>query len=303
MWDKGLTVLGRALDERYNLCALFGRLDVKQEKQTMHPTAETASTLSKRLIMLRNPAIHYLFIPKCGCTFVKNTLWAINEGKTHQNPLRIHDDDNSFERGCHPSLQPTEIEFDEHSFVVLRNPVDRFLSLYFDKVVGAGREKYVPLARTLIEGYDLREVPVSIDDHRHNLLVLARWLQHNLKGGTDLPKEAHWTPQSYRSNIMKTFNLKVLLVEHLERGLHLLLADVFPGINVLTAGVERNKSTRPVKKAEVLTDEIRGLVNEIYSNDKRVFRKAKKRWDMLIDEGAGREAIPRFRELKHFEIS
>lgn len=251
---------------------------------------------SRRLIALDRPRILYLVIPKCGCTFVKNVLWFVENGQFHPIPARIHDDDNLFRRASDLEMDHCKIGDEPLAFTVLRNPVDRFMSLYFDKVIGSGRKKYVPLAKTLSEKRGLVLEPATLNDHRYNLDILIDWLEANLASEVDLPKEAHWTPQSYRKEIMRVFDLKVLTVDNLSPQLNLLLSPEIFDIQSVVAAAETNASVKPVSKSTILTPEIRRKINGVYAEDRRLYRKAKAIWET---EGVltGDIPIPRFSNL------
>jgi Sulfotransferase family len=251
---------------------------------------------SRRLIAVDQPRILYLSIPKCGCTFIKNVLWFLVNKEFHSKPSRIHDDDSQFKRAIDFEMGLEEIRNSQLAFTVVRNPVDRFLSLYFDKVIGLGQKNYVPLARTLSERKGLDLAPSTLSDHRRNLEVMIDWIEENLTHEVDLRKEAHWTPQSYRFEIMNTFCLKLLTVDSLSVQLSMLLSTEVVGVESIIAAAETNSSVKPVDKSSILNPQIRKKVNSVYAEDRRIYRRAKSHWD---SNGvlSGGSPIPRFSEL------
>src|SRR5690554_6581898 len=98
----------------------------------------------------RYKEIQYLVIPKCGCTYIKNFLWKIDFQSDYADPTRVHDEDRVFARASDNSYTAKTIRENPYSFTVLRNLVDRFLSLYFDKVIGEGYRRFVPLKKVLV---------------------------------------------------------------------------------------------------------------------------------------------------------
>jgi hypothetical protein len=261
------------------------------------PLKSRAHHLSQRLIVVEEPRILYLSIPKCGCTFVKNVLWHLQFGRFHPNPIRVHDDDNKFLRASDIYQDTRSILEESVAFTVVRNPVDRFLSLYFDKIIGQGRDRYVPLAQILIERHRLIEKPTRLTDHQFNLDVLSVWLQNNLSEALDLPNEAHWTPQAMRTNVMREFNLKLLTVDNLRTGLLRLLENRVPDIEEIVSGAERNQSKQHYSKKELLTNEVRRRINETYNEDRKLYRRAALAWENLEADASGTSKIPRFRSL------
>lgn len=261
------------------------------------PRQSRAHRLSQRLIVVEEPRILYLSIPKCGCTFVKNVLWHLQFGRFHSTPVRVHDDDNRFARASEYYEDAKHIVGEESAFTVVRNPIDRFLSLYFDKIVGSGRDKYVPLAQTLVERHSLVDKPSSLADHRYNLEILSSWLQKNLNEGIDMPSEAHWTPQAMRADVMREFDLKLLHVDNLKTGLVELLKHRVPQIELIAATAERNQSRKDFSKRELLTSQIKRRINEVYSDDRKLYRKTVLASERLQRSPASTVRLPRFHEV------
>lgn len=250
-----------------------------------------------RLFTTHKVPLRYLVIPKCGCTFVKNLLWRIENGADHTQPIRVHDDDSRFLRASELGLTEEDIRKENHAFTVIRNPVDRFFSLYTDKVIGPGWEKYVPLRKTLMEGYGLNPDLISAEGHRANCEILIDWLERNLRDEIDLPKEAHWTPQHYRGALIKKFDLKILILKDIADQLPVLVRDLLPDIEQTLAGLEENRSAKPVAKGDILVPELRKRINTVYARDRDLFQKARDAWAGLDPATAGNADVPRISGL------
>lgn len=255
-----------------------------------------ADKITSRLFVVEGLPIRYLVIPKCGCTYVKNVLWRLKTGSAHACPLRVHDDDDAFKRASDLGLSASQIATEAHAFTVIRKPVDRFLSLYFDKIVGPGRRKFVPLAQALIDDHGLIEQPQTVAEHQQNLLITISWLQENLRRPGPLQNDAHWTPQVYRKNIMKACDLKLLMVDQLTEQLRFLLSDAVPGIKA-SLNVEQNRSARQLPKSKVLTDEIRAGVSAVYGADKTLYQRVKSAWAALDLSQPDAKQVPRYNAL------
>lgn len=251
---------------------------------------------AERLIALDEPRVYFLSIPKCGCTYVKNVLWYLMRGEFHANPVRVHDDDSAFLRASALTLDLRTIQSETRAFTVLRNPADRFLSLYLDKIVGPGRKNFVPLADTLSRRGHFIDVPVSLDDHHRNLELLLEWIEENLDTRVDLPTNAHWTPQSYRLEVVRTFDLRVLLVDRLSEGLQALFSEIH-GAQEAIALAERNRSPRSMAKSDYLRADLRRRINAIYSLDKDLYRRTSEYWRQNVGSGASAVDVPRLSDI------
>jgi hypothetical protein len=250
---------------------------------------------TSRLFTSRRYPIHYLVIPKCGCTFIKNVLWHLENDASHGNALRIHDDDNYFQRADALGLTAEQIIMREHAFTVVRNPIDRFFSLYSDKVVGKGHARFVPLRKVLVDNHGLRPDVTSVDGHRANCEILIDWLTRNLQEPQEIENDAHWTPQVYRQNLMKMFRLKTLMLQKLDTQLPLLLGDIVPDITSVMKGLERNKTSAGVTRDDVLDQELRSKINGVYSGDRKLFNQTRKLW--AERDPQSNAEIPRFGDI------
>ena len=252
--------------------------------------------LAHRLFSTRlHPQIQYLVIPKCGCTFVKNLLWRIDHQHDHMNPVRVHDDDNAFPRASDHGYSDAQIRQNEYAFTIFRNPVDRFLSLYFDKVAGLGQMRFVPLREVLIKNHQLLPDPVTPREHWRNCMILLDWLEMNLHGESELPHDPHWTPQGWRMDVIKKYDLKIIMLAGLEQKLKNLLRPLVPNITELVDGIERNHSSKPVSRAQIVDEELDKRISEVYGYDRWLTHKAWQFWNTR--EPIYSEEFPRISDI------
>ncbi len=235
--------------------------------------------------------IRYLVIPKCGCTFVKNLIWQLDHGESYINPPRVHERTRDFARVSQFNLSVDEVRAEDYCFVVLRDPVDRFLSLYFDKVVGAGYRKFVPLRAVLRENHALEVEPVTGADHTSNCHILIDWIEANLTKGNEIGRDPHWTPQHFRMETIRAFDMKVLPINGLDAHLTLLLSDIVPDISQILEKLERYTTNSKEMKDKVLDASLESRIIEVYKRDAENYGKLRSVWCEIDPKKA--QEIPR----------
>ncbi len=233
---------------------------------------------AQRLFSCRTYPLRFLSIPKCGCTFVKNLIWRLDHGENYADPPRIHDIDTEFARASEWDLSLEDIRAEPCNFVVLRSPVDRFYSLYSDKVVGQGYKIFVPLRQILQYGYGLNPRADTVEEHRRNCGILIEWIERNLRDRIDLEPNAHWTPQHYRFDVVRHFDLKILLLDSFNQKLTILLSDIVPDLPAILNEQERYSSKPGFSRDEILDQPLRARINQVYARDRAHHDKAREYW-------------------------
>jgi hypothetical protein len=230
------------------------------------------------MLTTRRYPIWYLPITKCGCTWLKNLFYFLDHDRPYPEPQAIHSDPDALLRAG--DVEPGFIAGSRFVFAVVRDPAERFLSLYFDKIWRDGPGNF-PRLRALIAdeaGLDLSH-GLDPEGHRRNCLALIGWLARNLAGETAEPVNPHWRRQSARLRRARAMAPVLLTLDGLDRQLPAFLGPAVPGIAKAMAAVrERNASPRPVPTAEVLTPALRERVAEVYRDDAALVRRARADW-------------------------
>ncbi|MEO0387752.1 MAG: sulfotransferase family 2 domain-containing protein [Pseudomonadota bacterium] len=241
-----------------------------------------ARDVADQLFLCRSYPTAFLSTPKCGSTFVKHLFWQIDTGAPHQTAdgigTEIHRFDSQLPRGDRVTLD--WVTASEHAFCIIREPIDRILSLYWDKMHSnrdpAWRWFRERLSR--VEGFV--EVPESAADHAGNCLIMVDFIRANLRGETDVRLNNHWRPQQMRINMARTIRLKALTLDGLEDQLFVLLGDLIPDLRVHMARVaSRNVVPRPIPRAALMTEPLTKSINKLYWPDAAAWRAAKAAWD------------------------
>lgn len=222
--------------------------------------------------------VFYLQINKCGCTFLRNLFYYLDHDRIHPESKRIHAHAKDF---TVPALIPRwYLKKSPYLFSVVRDPIDRFLSLYFDKIANLDNSQDRGMRDRVGKAANLELTPdMGIDQHRKNCLKTLDWFALNLAGKTPGPPNSHWQRQSQRLSHTKGLNPQLLTLNGLSWQLPALLEPLIPDIRQKIDAVRvRNKSTRPYERQEILTPEIEAAVLDIYSEDALIFNQVRAEW-------------------------
>jgi hypothetical protein len=195
--------------------------------------------------------------------------------------LRVHDDDLAFLRASDLNLSPEQISKEKYAFTILRRPVDRFFSLYTDKIIGPGKNNFYPIAEVLETRRQLRSSPISIEDHRYNCHILIEWIAENLRTQIDMPTDPHWLPQSSHAHLIKMFNLHLLTTGDLTTQLATFLQPIVPDIAERLKMLEKNPSRPKIAATDVIDKALRRKVNDVYRADQINHRAVGIHWREL----------------------
>jgi hypothetical protein len=227
--------------------------------------------------------LFYLKITKCGCTYLVNLLHALDHGVPHPAAGRVHSHEEDFVKAG--LLPDAVVATSPYAFAVVRDPVDRFLSLYFDKIADTSNENDEGMRRRVVRVAGLSVGPgVSLEGHRDNCLKVLDFFEANLAGRTKGGVNPHWQRQVARLRRARDFPLKVLTLDGLTWQLPTLLAPLIPDISERMAAVRsRNTSKKPFNRAEIETPELAQRVHSIYAADLDIYRRARADWGPAPD--------------------
>lgn len=249
----------------------------------------------RRLYAVQNKNIFYLVIPKCGCTYIKNLLWGIETGKAYHDPPNIHDKDKLFSRAPDIGATVEAVRNCNTAFTVLRDPTHRFFSLYADKVIGSGHNRFVPLRDILRRRYGLDVDSETIEGHQKNCSILLNWIERNFDGGSELAPDAHWTPQHFRGSIIEAFNLHIMILNNIDAQLDIILPRQQYGRAGVSDIASKNSSNTSSIRAEILSKNLVEKINKIYWRDRLMFDVTHDLWLSSIQ--GGNPTVPRAAEV------
>lgn len=241
-------------------------------------------TPAQRMRTLHRAEVYYLPITKCGSTYLKNLFYYLDHMTEHPAGIAIHATPEDLQRA--KAGDEETISQSPYAFTVLRNPVDRFLSLYFDKIYGDGPQNFEDVRRHLEREIALDLTPnLNAEAHRHNCHLFIDWLALNLAHKTDQEINSHWRKQSGRLKRVKSLNLQHLTLDGLRWQLPILLGKVIPDIAQAMAVVRAdNRTHKPFSADQIMDTELRTKIETLYSADKKNYEAAKNKWQLHAGE-------------------
>lgn len=243
-----------------------------------------------QLFLSRKYGIGAFTITRNASAFIKNLTYVLDNNRPHPNSLNIHDHNDTLPRG-------NELSDDEGlsllNFTVVRNPVDRFFSFYFSRLVGREQYKYewIHDAVKADGGPEMR--PISLEEHRRYCAFLVRWVERSLQGQVDEKPNPLWMPQRVRVNTARSIRAKVLTVEGLNDQLYMLLANRVPEIeDKLRATPRPRHQDRLFAQEELETDEILEHLHRIYAYDLEIWNRAIVAWEAVDMSSPNESHVP-----------
>ncbi len=249
-------------------------------RRVEEPAAEEPASM---LYTTRTYPIYYLSITKCGCTFLKSLLYALDFGEEHPDGIHLHRKERGLIRA--DDIAPETVRASPYAFVVLRDPATRYVSFYLDKIWGEGPTNF-PEIRDRLEADGVVDLArdLDVEGHRANVMRLLEWTSRSLAGEPEEVLVAggryhHWRAQTGRLRRARHFPLTHLTLEGLDWQLPLLLKPVIPDLAERMAAVtERNRSPRPVPLREIADEATSAAIRARYQRDARLHARATGVW-------------------------
>lgn len=226
----------------------------------------------------RRYPIYYCGVTKCGSTFLKNLIYALDFDVEHPDGEDLHGSETGLLRA-----QPDDIDAmlaSPYMFAVVRDPVGRFLSVYFDKIYGTGPRSFPKLRTYLSQKIGLNLSPdLDVEGHQENCRRFADWIELNLQKETDEPVNYHWKLQTSRLRRLRGFPVRYLTLDGLDWQLPQLMQVAIPDLSERMMAISaRNTSRKPKSLDAVVTPELRAQLEHIYAPDLRLYQRTQARW-------------------------
>ncbi len=213
---------------------------------------------------------------KSGSTFLRNLIWVLDHGTPFSPDPRAFPD-TLYSR----TLTRAELA-QEVSFCVLRDPIERFFSLYFDKAIGPEATRFGWISKTLKANRIFHDSPdLSLSQHRENCLSLTLFIKARLGGATKGPINPHWNTQIKRVTGALKFGMTPLLLDQLEpQLLHIANGRIAGLPAAMNMVVSRNHAKRAVSAQDILTPDLYAHIAALYPADIQLYDLVKTGWEL-----------------------
>ncbi|MEO1562964.1 MAG: sulfotransferase family protein [Pseudomonadota bacterium] len=234
--------------------------------------------------MTQSESMIYRVVPKCACSTIGQIMYYSDHGTYFDGD--IHDAKEGLHKWAldtsRDAISKRVPEHDRPTFTFVRNPYNRILSAFFDKICGIQRngQRYRGnLVQKLIEMYGI-EVEGDFDQIAsfRRFLLFAR---DTIKYRHPMDPDIHWSSMSGHISTLIVNGGRythILPTEEFHDGMQTVLAAASTPKSIALASVPRfNESAehgpKMVHKPEEYFDDLsRHLVYEIYKSDFELFK-------------------------------
>ncbi|NRB16726.1 MAG: sulfotransferase family 2 domain-containing protein [Rhodobacteraceae bacterium] len=222
------------------------------------------------------------WMQKSGCTFLKNLFYALAVGNAYSNPQRIHSDRFARHR---IKFRPFWHKIDpDISFVVVRDPVARVCSFYWNKINSRAPDLKSKLRETLsrlakldhpsFRGFT-EQRGETLDEHRYLFGLMLDAIGHVFADEERKFLNGHFARQNEMILAGGAKGLPVVALEQLHHSIPASVVDRIPELVTVLKGMPRmNESKKAFSAEELLTPELRTRIMNLYSQDVILHSKA-----------------------------
>jgi hypothetical protein len=221
------------------------------------------------LLMGSKVPLCYVLNPKAACTMAKNFVFYLNHGYRYFDPIHIHYSTNALVQ-LHPKkIDPRQVDLfcrlSPRSFTIIREPLERLVSGFLSKVFSDQDPLYLQYRDDLTSSYGIDLSPEA--DVARSCVDFTKWLLTQRVSEVD----PHFAPQSFNLRMGGKFEIDHIIRLDDRAGLVAFMSEWVGRENAAWfAGIKFNEGRSTHSKNEVVTDELRRLVSELYADDYRL---------------------------------
>ena len=219
--------------------------------------------------------LNTLVMPKAGISYLRNLHYALDHGRMHPMPASIENDH------CLLKVSKTSAELENQiNIIVLRDPIARFFSLYFDKVWSEGSSAFPWIAAKLEKNRRFAKGEITAEHHHDNCCRLLGYLEKRFRENKPKDLNPHWRPQSLRAVQAADFGFHPLLLERFPDQIRQVAGRRIRGLDAaLDAVTYRNASSKPVSTEELKSDIVMDRLHALYGEDIALYQRIRAGWD------------------------
>lgn len=237
------------------------------------------SSVPNVVVTTRSHPVYYHPLTKCGCTYLRNVMFHLDHGAPIDTPdgRRHPAFDGDLSAG---DVAPEVVREADTAFVVIRNPVYRFMSLYFDKFVSPeGVRPHREVHRYARQaGSDIHPGP-DIEANRANCHKVLDHIETTLDTWPYPRANWHWKPQVVRLRAIRDLRFHVLTLDGIGWQLPHVLGPHVPGLGTSMEAVRvRNASAKFLGFDDVLNWKLRRRIRAIYAADFAMYSQVRRFW-------------------------
>lgn len=236
------------------------------QAETKRYTAEELPTV----LFGRSLPLAYVLNPKAACTLAMNFVFFANQGYRYFDAIHIHYARAALLRIDGPKTDPRIVDafhrLAPESFSIVRDPLTRFVSGFLSKVFSEDDPVYRPYRDILTSLHDIDLSPEA--DPKRSCLAFARWLaaQSDVRA-----IDPHFRPQWVNLCVQGAYKVGTVLRLEDRPSLHAYFSRWIGADKAEWFLSLRFNEHRTRTKDEVISDEVKALVREIYAEDYRLF--------------------------------
>lgn len=225
----------------------------------------TDTSPGRHLVRLGAGPVYYLPVPKCGSSQVLQLAHLLAFGpEAAQGSAAVHGGADALPRGT--DLIPGALPDDAIVVSFARAPLDRFLSLYFDKIWNPDHPDPHPMMEWFQKLVGTRTDPrLTPAQHVENCHRALNRIEKSLDPTSDWTSNPHWEPQIRRFRQVAGLDLRLATLEGLNPKVLALLPEAEARIGRGWARDQSNRSRRA--KITLDTRTLAPRVNTIYARD------------------------------------
>ena len=213
--------------------------------------------------------------PKAGISYIRNLHYALDHGRMHPQPHTIDDD------GCLVGgLKSADELEDGVNIVVLRDPISRFFSLYFDKIWAEDTSRFGWIGQQLRKNRRLATGPnLSEAEHHDNCCRLLGFLETRFRERKVEDLNPHWRPQALRARDAANFGFTPILLEDFAHQISTVAEGRIRGLgHALDTVTYKNRSIKPIDPETLKSPWILDRLHALYGDDIALYERIKAGW-------------------------